>query len=302
MNDYKKIFESSVTGLLDYLKKNGLKSMVLGISGGIDSSVCAVICAEVIKRNPTLSFFGVSLPCTTNTMGETSTADLIGKAWVQNFWVHEMQTEYEAIERWCGGGAGSSTPISQGNIKARLRMIYLRNLAGLKKGISIGTSNLTEELTGFFTIAGDVGDVDLIAELWKHEVYGLANWILENKCENEEQKESFKRSIGLTPTDGNGVKEGGDLAQIAPALKTYDELDEILMANERYKKKPTEANLYLLNLITDKYGEETVTQILARVKGSEFKRKPMPVRLTLEGIDREEPKKEDLLKHVSPGK
>ena len=123
--------------------------------------------------------------------------------------------------------------------------------------------------------------------------------MLENVAGNEEQKESLKRSIGLTPTDGNGVKEGGDLAQIAPALKTYDELDEILMANERYKKKPTEANLYLLNLITDKYGEETVTQILARVKGSEFKRKPMPVRLTLEGIDRGEPKKEDLLKHVS---
>ena len=297
--NYKKIFESSVTGLLTYLKKNGLKSMVLGISGGIDSSVCAVICHEVTRRDPTLSFYGVSLPCTTNTEGETSTADRIGKAWVQNFWTHEMQIEYETIERWCNGGAGSSTPISQGNIKARLRMIYLRNLAGLKKGISIGTSNLTEELTGFFTIAGDVGDVDLIAELWKHEVYGLANWMLENVCENEEQKESLKRSIGLTPTDGNGVKEGGDLAQIAPALNTYDELDEILMANERYKKKPTEANLYLLNLITDKYGEETVTQIIKRVKGSEFTRKPMPVRLTLEGIERGEPKKEDLLKHVS---
>lgn len=298
-NDYKKIFESSVSGLLDYLKKNGLESMVLGISGGIDSSVCAVICREVTRRDPTLSFYGVSLPCRTNTEGETSTADLIGSAFAQHYWIEEMQEEFESIEKWCSDCAGSSTPISQGNIKARLRMIYLRNLAGLKKGISIGTSNLTEEITGFFTIAGDVGDVDLIAELWKHEVYGLANWMVENKCETEEEKEALKLSIGLTPTDGNGVKEGGDLAQIAPALKTYDELDEILMANERYKKKPTEANLYLLNLITDKYGEETVTQILTRVKGSEFKRKPMPVRLTLEGIDRGEPKKEDLLKHVS---
>ena len=80
MNDYKKIFESSVTGLLTYLKKNGLESMVLGISGGIDSSVCAVICHEVCRRDSTLSFYGVSLPCTTNTEGETSTACLIGKA------------------------------------------------------------------------------------------------------------------------------------------------------------------------------------------------------------------------------
>ena len=154
MNDYKKIFESSVTGLHDYLKKNGLKSMVLGISGGIDSSVCAVICREVCRRDSTLSFFGVSLPCTTNTEGETSTADLIGKAFVQHFWVEGMQNEFETIEKWCQKNdcAGSSTPISLGNIKARLRMIYLRNLAGLKRGISIGTSNLTEELTGFLQL------------------------------------------------------------------------------------------------------------------------------------------------------
>ena len=298
--DYKKIFESSVTGLLDYLKKNGLESMVLGISGGIDSSVCAVICHEVCRRDPTLSFYGVSLPCTTNTYGETSTADLIGSEIAQHYWTEDMQGEFKIIEKWCSDCAGSSTPISQGNIKARLRMIYLRNLAGVKKGIVVDTDNLSEHYLGFFTIAGDVGDVSPIAQLWKHEVYGLAKWISEEYDGiTEDGKYALKCSIGLTPTDGNGVKEGGDLAQIAPDLKTYDELDEILMANERYRGKPTEANLYLLNLVTDKYGEETVTQILARVKGSEFKRKPIPVRLTLEGIDRGEPKKEDLLKHVS---
>ena len=75
--DYKKIFESSVTGLMGYLKNNKLESMVLGISGGIDSSVCAVICAEVIKRDPTLFFFGVSLSCTTNTKGETSSYEKV---------------------------------------------------------------------------------------------------------------------------------------------------------------------------------------------------------------------------------
>ena len=297
-DNYEKIFESSVTGLLNYLKSGKLESMVLGISGGIDSSVCAVICREVCRRDSTLSFYGVSLPCRTNTNGEISTADLIGKAFVQNYWVEEMETEFKSIENWCSRAAGSSTPISQGNIKARLRMIYLRNLAGLKKGVMIDTDNLTENLTGFFTIAGDQGDISLVAELWKHEVYDLAKWMLEEKCETEEEKEALKRSIGLTPTDGNGVKEGGDLAQIAPSLKSYDELDEILMANERYKGKPTEANLYLLNLVIDKYGEETITQVLSRVKRSEFKRKPMPVRLKLEGINRGEPSKEELLKHV----
>jgi hypothetical protein len=54
--------------------------------------------------------------------------------------------------------------------------------------------------------------------------------------------------------------------------------------------------------VTDKYGEDTVEQVMRRNKGSEFKRKPLTVVLKLKGIDREEPKKEDLLKHVSPGK
>lgn len=297
--NYKEIFESSVTELLEYLKKNNLESMVLGISGGIDSTVCAVICHEVTRRDPTLSFYGVSLPCTTNTGEETGTANKVGQSFIshQNFFTHEMQKEFEMIERWCELGAGSSTPISQGNIKARLRMTYLRNLAGIKKGVLIDTDNLSENNLGFFTIAGDQGDVSPIAQLWKHEVYGLAKWMLENIAETEEQKEALKDSIGLTPTDGNGVKEGGDLAQIAPSLKSYEELDEILIAALRYKERPTEANLFLLNLVTDKYGEETVEQVMRRHKGSEFKRKHLPVILELKGIDRGEPSKEELMKH-----
>ena len=78
MNNYKEIFESSVTGLLRYLEKNGLKSVVLGISGGIDSTVCAVICSEAVKRKPDLEFYGVSLPCKTNQEDEVSTADKVG--------------------------------------------------------------------------------------------------------------------------------------------------------------------------------------------------------------------------------
>ena len=298
MNNYKEIFESSVNGLLKYLEKNGLRSVVLGISGGIDSTVCAVICSEAVKRKPDLEFYGVSLPCKTNQEDEVSTADKVGKAFVKDYWEHEFQVEFEEIERWCSGKF-SSTPLSKGNIKARLRMIYLRNLAGLKRGIVIGTSNLTEENTGFFTIAGDVGDVDLIAELWKHEVYELAEWIVTNYCETEEQKDAVLSSTKLTPTDGNGVAAGGDLAQIAPSLKSYLELDEILMTYLMYKEKPVEANLFFLNKVTDKYGEETVNSIIARHKGSEFKRSKLPIVLNLSGINREEPTKEELTRHIS---
>lgn len=296
--DYKRVFESSVSGLHDYLKVHGLKSMVLGISGGIDSTVCAIICREVTRLDPTLSFYGVSLPCTTNTVGEIGTADKVGASFVENYWTHEFQEEYETIERWVIGGAGFSTPISKGNIKARLRMIYLRNLAGIKGGVVIDTDNLSENFLGFFTIAGDQGDISLVAQLWKHEIYELADWLLGNHLKEESEKEALRCSISLTPTDGNGVGDGGDLGQIAPSLKSYTELDEILMCYVRYREKPTEANLYFLNLLIDKYGEETVTKIIQRSKGTEYKRHKLPIVLTLEGIDRGEPSKEELMKHV----
>ena len=257
----KEVFEKSVTGLQQYLEDSGLKSMVLGISGGIDSTVCAVICHEVARRTG-LGFYGVSLPCSSNKGDEIGTADKVGKAFVKEgyWWKRNIQSEFETLEALCSEQV-SSTPISQGNIKARLRMLYLRNLAGITGGVMIDTDNLTEHYLGFFTIAGDQGDISPIAELWKHEVYELAEWIVQEYCKTEEQKEAVRDSIGLTPTDGNGVAEGGDLAQIAPSLKSYNELDQIL------------------KVIVE--NGEAVEEVMKRYKGTSYKRKQLPVRISL---------------------
>ena len=66
--DYQKAFETMVQETANYLTNCGLKTMVLGLSGGIDSTVTAAICHEVVKRNPEQGFklIGVSLPCSTN--------------------------------------------------------------------------------------------------------------------------------------------------------------------------------------------------------------------------------------------
>ena len=275
-NNYKEIFEKSVTGILEYMKNGKLESMVLGISGGIDSTVCAAICYEVARRNNSLKFYGVSLPCSTNTTGETGTADLVGKAFFEEdcFWVRSIQQEYEAIEKMTSEQV-ESTPISRGNIKARLRMIYLRNLAGLKKGVMIDTDNMTENLTGFFTIAGDQGDLSPIAQLWKHEVYELAEWIKGYFSEDPDKVKALENSMALTPTDGNGVKEGGDLAQIAPALSTYNQLDEILEAEMKYREN--EDNFESVKKMAEKYGDEVLGQIMTRVNRTAYKRKKLPV-------------------------
>ena len=68
--------------------------------------------------------------------------------------------------------------ISQGSIKARLRIIYLYNLSSILNWIVIDTDNSTEYYLGFFTIHGDMGDFNPIGGLWKHEIYELGNYLL----------------------------------------------------------------------------------------------------------------------------
>ncbi len=286
----RKIFDEIVDGVVAYMDNSGLKSMVLGISGGIDSTVCAAIGWKVKQKRPYLEFYGVSLPCSTNERSEIDAAFMVGTAFFQptKFWETNLQSTFEVIAALCSEQV-ENTPLSNGNIKARLRNIYLRDLAGKTKGLVLDTDNVSENKLGFFTIAGDVGDLNPIGSLWKHEVQKLAKWIvIENfGIFNSAQKEAVEASLALTPTDGNGVAAGGDLAQIAPSLKNYEELDEILSVIVDYHEGNFEdprAHYELaedLKELKEKYGEETVNRIEKRYLESAFKRKKLPIKIKL---------------------
>ena len=159
--DYKKVFETMVDETAKYLSDHRLKSMVLGLSGGIDSTVTAAVCHEVVKRHPELKFIGVSMPCTTNTVEENDSASKAMKAFCTEYWVENLQAQYLLMKATCEQHY-ESTALSQGNIKARLRMIYLYNLASVTGGMVMDTDNLTEHYLGFWTIHGDVADYNPI--------------------------------------------------------------------------------------------------------------------------------------------
>lgn len=272
--DYAKVFNLLVNGIKEYVNKNNLKTLVLGISGGIDSTVCAALCKQV-----DVPLIGVSLPCSTNGTDEVSSATLAGTEFCDSFQEVNLQSTFEVVEKFCETSSGKeSTPISQGNIKARLRMITLYDIASKMGGIVVDTDNLTEHFLGFWTIHGDDGDFNPIGCLWKHEVYGLAKWMKENVYKDSKALEA---AIAIIPTDGNGVKAGGDLAQIAPG-KTYDDVDEILHAwvglDSRIKSH-TLANYFdygVFKKLCEKHGYETVESVIMRCVRSEFKRKQRP--------------------------
>ena len=314
--NYEKVFEKLIDKTKNYLELNNLCAMILGISGGLDSTVTAAICHEVEKRNPELKFYGVSLPCSSNTEVENDSAQACMKAFCKpdQYWTENLQKEYMLMKATCCQ-RHSPTTIGQGNIKARLRMIYLYDIANYTSGLVMDTDNLTEHYLGFFTIHGDVADFNPIGGLWKHEVYELAMYIrdkYEKDMKNHPMSpdsfdwvddanvmESFKNkidalnhAIGITPTDGNGVNALGDMGQIAPQFahdnnyEAYKKVDDIIQTYLEYSGHHTEEYLIALDELHQKYlplidndvvVQDSVNDVISRIKRTEYKRKGLPV-------------------------
>lgn len=292
--DYEKVFWTLVSETKKYLLDNNLKAMILGISGGIDSTVTAAICYEVSKQT-SIPLIGRSLPIK-NKNDEFNTSKLAGEAFCNDFKVVNLIDSYNIMrETTCDNEDYHDTPISRGNIQARLRMIYLYNLASIHNGLVMSTDNQTEYQLGFWTIHGDVGDFDPLQDLWKTEVYELARYIFD-MYDSEARKigaylspnasyfvrklDALKHSINLIPTDGLGISNS-DLDQIG--AKSYAEVDAILQDflayNEMFSSttKKVNADRYLeYNALYD-IEPEVIKKVLDRHIASEFKRKKAPI-------------------------
>lgn len=252
MKNWDQWISDSVECLQDYIKQNHLKSVVLGLSGGIDSTVSAVICHLATKDMPSVTFIGRSLPIK-NAGDDTSIANRLGNILCDDFIEINMFPYYCTFRDFFYGKEEEmrATNISDGNIMARLRMIYLYQLASHYRGIVIDTDNCTEHDLGFYTLHGDVGDYNVgIRYLWKHEIWDLAE-VLKNYV--PKAKEAIQESINMQPTDGNCG--GTDMDQIAPG-STYGDVDFILNSlddRKTYRKAIDQCGLELVKRVEDRY-------------------------------------------------
>ena len=216
--------KDSVNCLKEYISRHNLKSVVLGLSGGIDSTVSAVICYLATKDMPDVTFIGRSLPIM-NGGDEKSIAQKLGETLCDDFAVVDMREFYHPWRPlfYEEEDESKANKIADGNLMARMRMMYLYQLASHYKGIVIDTDNMTEHELGFYTVHGDVGDYNVgIRYLWKHEIWDLADVL---KHYVPKAREVIQESINMQPTDGNCG--GTDMDQIAPGA-TYGMVDEIL--------------------------------------------------------------------------
>ena len=299
ITDYDKVFSTLVKRTEDYICSNNLKCMVLGISGGIDSTVVAAICHEVSRRTG-IPLIGRSLPTKYNKEGETTTADLVGKAFCNDYKEVNIQKWY--YDSWYFNEHGSDyNAIAAGNIQARLRMVYLYNIASINKGIVMDTDNLTENNLGYFTIHGDVGDFNPIGGLWKTEVFALASYIrdhyyFEAKLHSNpslieaasNKAVAVEESLKLKPTAGLGITDS-DLDEIG--ADSYEQVDYILQEILAWKKFKLKQGFYAFSheMTCDDFLEDQqmldtsypiIEAVAKRHFASEFKRKQLPIKIS----------------------
>jgi NAD+ synthetase len=207
--------------LADYLRCSGLNLYVMGLSGGIDSSFLAALLYS--RRIP---YLGFSLPIATNTPEETERGLRVARAYaclpegMSAQPLHDFTPLYEQISGAFAAIYPRSNPVAEGNLKARIRMLFLYHVAQIHGGCVLSTDQLDELLTGFWTLHGDVGDISPIQLLPKSVEYDLARLL----CQRLDDPAPLLAAIEAVPTDGLGISRS-DLDQLE--ADSYAQVEEM---------------------------------------------------------------------------
>jgi len=219
IENYEELKTRIVSWIKNYVSKNKIKALVVGVSGGIDSGVVSTLCAET-----GLPTYVLSMPLNSSTKNDDLSdayCNTLEKKYdnVTKLRI-DLSPTYErfisSVDFWTGDGEYTSVDLANANTKSRLRMVTLYQIAGTVGGIVVGTGNKVEDYgVGFYTKYGDGGvDIAPIADLYKTEVWELGKHLGVDQ-----------RIIDAPPTDGLWEDSRTDEDQIGA---TYAELEEAM--------------------------------------------------------------------------
>ena len=254
IHNYKVAIDNIQNELKEYLIKSKLKSLILGVSGGIDSALTAALARPVCDELG-VSLFCRSITISTNKADEILRAKHVGEEFGHDFKEVDLSETFNKIIPGIVEDFNITNKddfgykIRQGNVKARMRMMYLYELAAKHRGMVLSTDNYTELLLGFWTLHGDVGDYGMVQNIWKTEVYAMSEYLVKN-IEDTKKARALDACIDAVPTDGLGITNS-DLDQIGAS--SYQEVDEILI---EYLKNPNNEDVLNHKVVQRKLASE----------------------------------------------
>ena len=248
-----KIYQALVLGVRDYFRKTGYKKAVLGLSGGIDSSLTGCIAVDALGPN---NVHGVSMPSRYSSDHSMDDAKTLAK----NLGIDYRTISIESIigrfdESLEESFNGSETGVAEENIQSRVRGSLLMALSNKFNWLVLSTGNKTELAMGYCTLYGDMnGGLSVISDLSKTDVYALSHWVNEEAGSERIPVSSIEKppSAELRPD------------QVDPF--DYDVVSPLVSALIEDEKSPTE-------LIAEGADPELIKDISRRIRINEYKRR-----------------------------
>ncbi|MDQ2790359.1 MAG: NAD+ synthase [Pseudonocardiales bacterium] len=270
LSDEAEVWGALVTGLRDYAQKNGFGSVVLGLSGGIDSAVCAALAVDALGAG---AVYGVSMPSSYSSVhSRTDAADLAERTGL-HYQVQPIGDMVEVFVRQLG-----LSGIAEENVQARCRGVTLMALSNQHGHLVLATGNKSELAVGYSTIYGDaVGGYAPIKDVPKTAVWALARWRNELADKRGETPPIPPNSIGKPPS-----------AELRPGQLDIDSLPDYRLLDEVLDGY-VQGDRGFSDLVAAGFAPELVERIVRLVDAAEYKRRQYPpgTKITLKAFGRD---------------
>ena len=250
------------TGLGDYCRKSGINSLVLGLSGGIDSAVCAAIAARAVGPSNVL---GLSMPSRHSSQHSIDDATATARALGIELLSMPINELHEGAEKTLAAELEDGDPVAAENLQARIRGMLVMGAANARGSMAVATGNKSELAVGYCTLYGDMnGGYAPLGDLYKTQVYELAKAINED-AESSRKTRPITESTLTKPPSAELSPDQVDQDTLPP----YDTLDDILRALIEDGASPD-------RIVSEGHDPSTVIWVDERLEASEHKRWQMP--------------------------
>ena len=257
LGDEEEIWNAIVVGLRDYVAKNGFTSVLVGLSGGIDSALVAALAVDALGPD---RVHGVGMPSKYSSDHSLADARQMAANTGLVFRVVEIQKMVDAYIQEL-----SLTGLAEENVQARVRGTTLMGLSNQEGHLVLATGNKSELACGYSTLYGDaVGGYAPIKDIYKTDVWALSRW-----------RNQVAREAGETPPIPENSITKEPSAELRPDQKDSDSLPEYEIL-DRVLKAYVDDDLGRDALIAAGFDKELVMRVIGLVDRAEYKRRQYP--------------------------
>jgi NAD+ synthase (glutamine-hydrolysing) len=257
LDDLAEVWQALVVGVRDYVHKNNFKTVIIALSGGIDSALVAAIAVDAIGSE---NVYGIGLPSKYSSAHSLDDAQAIAQNTGLHFRVIEIEPMVSAFLE-----SVKLEGIAQENLQARVRGIVLMGLSNQEGHLVLATGNKSELAVGYSTLYGDaVGAFAPIKDIYKTDVWALSKWRNEQALSRGE----------IAPIPANSIAKEPS-AELRPGQKDSDSLPEYHLLDSillRY----IEGDESGAALIAAGFDAALVARVISLVDRAEFKRRQYP--------------------------